>query len=72
MAKSRPTGRPDERPRQGLQKDCRVKPQIVVVGATRTGAVSAFLRQHLNQTEAGDWGEVDSPRDSCEGTIRSM
>ncbi|CAK9035686.1 unnamed protein product [Durusdinium trenchii] len=51
MAKSRPTGRPDERPRQGLQKDCRVKPQIVVVGATRTGAVSAFLRQHLNQTE---------------------
>eukprot|EP00913_Durusdinium_trenchii_P034706 g32468.t1 len=36
---------------QGLQKDCRVKPQIVVVGATRTGAVSAFLRQHLNQTE---------------------
>lgn len=36
---------------QGLQEDCRVKPQVIIVGATRTGAVSAFLRRHMNQTE---------------------
>jgi len=27
-----------------------VRPQVVVVGATRTAAVSAFLRQHMNDT----------------------
>lgn len=36
---------------KGLQEDCRVKPQVIIVGATRTGAVSAFLRRHMNQTE---------------------
>lgn len=35
---------------QGLQEDCRSKPQVIIVGATRTGAVSAFLRRHMNQT----------------------
>jgi superfamily II DNA/RNA helicase len=34
----------------GMQKDCVARPQIVIVGATRTGAVSAFLRKHLNDT----------------------
>lgn len=27
--------------------------QVIIVGATRTGAVSAFLRRHMNQTEVG-------------------
>mmetsp|Transcript_59901 Transcript_59901/g.194152 ORF Transcript_59901/g.194152 Transcript_59901/m.194152 type:complete len:583 (+) Transcript_59901:1616-3364(+) len=35
---------------KGLGEDCPVKPQIIVCGATRTGAVSAFLRQHLSDT----------------------
>ena len=39
-----------------MEEDCRAKPQIIIVGATRTGAVSAFLRRHLNQTEAGGGG----------------
>lgn len=34
----------------GLNEDCPAKPQIVVCGATRTGAVSAFLRTHLSDT----------------------
>ena len=29
--------------------------QVIIVGATRTGAVSAFLRRHMNQTEAPTW-----------------
>ncbi|CAJ1344298.1 unnamed protein product [Effrenium voratum] len=36
---------------KGLQEDCTVKPQVIIVGATRTGAVSQFLRKHMNQTE---------------------
>eukprot|EP00931_Biecheleriopsis_adriatica_P060143 TRINITY_DN36104_c0_g1_i2.p1 TRINITY_DN36104_c0_g1~~TRINITY_DN36104_c0_g1_i2.p1 ORF type:complete len:682 (+),score=133.16 TRINITY_DN36104_c0_g1_i2:81-2048(+) len=35
----------------GLAEDCPVKPQIVIVGATRTGAVSNFLRKHMNDTQ---------------------
>lgn len=35
---------------RGLQKDCHFKPQIVIVGATRTGCVSAFIKRHLNDT----------------------
>ncbi|CAE8675982.1 unnamed protein product, partial [Polarella glacialis] len=34
----------------GLQKDCAVKPQVVIVGATRTGAVTKFLRESMNDT----------------------
>ncbi|CAE6973603.1 unnamed protein product [Symbiodinium natans] len=36
---------------QGLEEDCPTKPQVIIVGATRTGAVSAFLRKHMNNTQ---------------------
>lgn len=35
---------------KGMRHDSNQKPQIIIVGATRTGAVSAFLRKHLNDT----------------------
>lgn len=35
---------------KGLGQDCPVKPQVVVCGATRTGAVSTFMRTHMNDT----------------------
>ncbi|CAE7942501.1 unnamed protein product [Symbiodinium sp. KB8] len=36
---------------KGLEEDCPTKPQVIIVGATRTGAVSAFLRKHMNNTQ---------------------
>eukprot|EP00933_Yihiella_yeosuensis_P043756 TRINITY_DN38688_c0_g1_i2.p1 TRINITY_DN38688_c0_g1~~TRINITY_DN38688_c0_g1_i2.p1 ORF type:complete len:476 (-),score=89.90 TRINITY_DN38688_c0_g1_i2:107-1534(-) len=36
---------------EGLAQDCPVKPQVIIVGATRTGAVTAFLRKHMNDTQ---------------------
>eukprot|EP00929_Paragymnodinium_shiwhaense_P112598 TRINITY_DN80853_c0_g1_i1.p1 TRINITY_DN80853_c0_g1~~TRINITY_DN80853_c0_g1_i1.p1 ORF type:complete len:672 (-),score=118.29 TRINITY_DN80853_c0_g1_i1:67-2082(-) len=34
----------------GLQKDASVQPQVIIVGATRTGAVSTFLKKHMSET----------------------
>eukprot|EP00971_Amphidinium_carterae_P233081 4626387-Amphidinium_carterae.1 len=33
---------------KGLEQDCPTRPQMVMVGATRTGAVSTFLRKHMS------------------------
>lgn len=36
---------------QGLHKDCALRPQVVIVGATRTGAVSSFLARNMGATD---------------------
>merc|ERR1740121_1725198 len=35
---------------KGLSQDCPAKPQVIICGATRTGAVSSFMRSHLSDT----------------------